>query len=224
MGLNPVSKGNEHNWNYSRPGEPGFSTDLTGTVAAIQEMQAMNFGPKGPTTPKFWDNGEPVWNIRMVIVGPNGGFRTWTFQPASKAAKEGKKKSVHLDLFALTGNTDMMNLVGKTLHIHTEQPPQGFSYGIGNPRPWEVELVEEGPYQLNQPLDPMFTVPQLLANSAASGGQVQAQPQQAAYPAPGVPAGTTMNNAMPTQPGMPSIPLQNLADVPASVYDEDIPF
>ena len=218
MGLNPTGGSGEHNWNYSQPNKPGFSTDLIGTVAAIQEVQAMNFGPDGPTTPKFWKDGNPVWNIRMVIVGPNGGYRTWTFQPASKAAREGKKKSVHLDLFALTGNTDMMNLIGKTIHIRTKQPPEGFSYGIGNPRPWEVELVEEGPYALSSPLDPIFTVPQVLANSAASGGQVNNGQQSA----------NNMQSAPQVAPAMAPdaapAPAVNGTYDDGGVYDEDIPF
>jgi hypothetical protein len=97
----------------------------------------------------------------------------------------GQKKSVHMDLFHLTGDTDMMNLIGKTICIQTQE---GF-YGQGHPRPWFVSLVDAGPFQLSQPMPPEFKLPQVLANSAVSGGQVQTpqpqyQPQQPAYQQP----------------------------------------
>jgi hypothetical protein len=189
MGLNPNTTTDTHSWNYSKPTEDGYSLSLTGTVKAIQEVQAMNFGPdQRPTTPKFWENSaQPMMNIRLVLCGPSGGFRTWIITPASKAAKEGKKKSVHLDLFALAGARNMMDLVEKTIKITTIAPPAGFSFGIGNPRPWTVELVtDQGPFQLREPLDPIFTIPVLLANQAVSGGVMMAPVvvQPAAQPAP----------------------------------------
>jgi hypothetical protein len=136
----------------------------------------MKFGPDGrPSAPDFWDNGQPKWNIRLVLAGPSGGFRTWIITPAGKAAKEGKKPSVHLDLFALAGGVNMMNLLEKTIEIETDAPPSGFSYGVGNPRPWRVKLSTEGPFQLAEPLDPIYQIPQLLANTAVSGGVMQNQ-------------------------------------------------
>lgn len=200
MVLNPTALADSHNWNYSRPDEDGFSLELVGTVVAIQEVQAMNFGANGrPTTPKFWDNtGRPVMNIRMVFAGPSGGYRTWTFTPASKAAKEGKKRSVHLDLFALAGGVNMLDLIGKTIRIRTEAPPAGFNYGVGNPRPWHVELVtDQGPYQLAEPLNPIYRLPQVLADTAVSGGQVQS-----VAPAPGSPMMPVGHQAIP-QPQTP---------------------
>ena len=178
----------------------------------------MNFGQHGPTTPKFWPNGNPVWNIRITLCGPSGGYRTFTFAEAGKAQREGKKPSVHIDLFKIAGGEDMMNLIGKTIHIRTKQPPEGFSYGIGNPRPWEVELVEEGPYALSSPLDPIFTVPQVLANSAASGGQVNNGQQSA----------NNMQSAPQVAPAMAPdaapAPAVNGTYDDGGVYDEDIPF
>lgn len=182
MVLNPKTGGGEsHNWNYSNPQNPGYSLSLTGTVVGIQEVQATKFGENGQPTSagKTWPDGNPIMNIRLIICGPNGGYRTWTFQPAGKAARNGEKPSVHLDLFALTGNTDMKNLIGKTIKISTQAPPEGFSYGRGNPRPWNVQLVEEGPYQLSTQLDPIYLLPQVFSNQGVSGGQVvQQQPVQ----------------------------------------------
>ena len=182
MSINPGGAAN-YNWNYSNHDRPGYSTQLVGTVVAIQEVQKMGFSTNGqPGAPEFWPDGNPKMNIRLALVTEGGEIKTFTFQPAGKAARMGQKKSVHMDLFHLTGDTDMMNLIGKTLCIQT----QDGMYGRGNPRPWFVQIVEAGPFQLNGPLPPEFKAPQVLADRAASGGRVNApqQPQQYQQPQP----------------------------------------
>jgi hypothetical protein len=218
MSLNPNQFGDSHNWNYSKPEDDGFSLSITGTVVAIQETQAMNFGAdQRPTTPAFWENSnQPKMNIRLVLCGPSGGYRTLIVTPASKAAKEGKKKSIHLDLFALTGNTDMRQLIGKTLTITTVAPPANFKFGIGNPRPWDVkERTDVGPYTLKEPLDPQYLVPVLLANQAVSGGTVQAP---VSTPAP-------LPDSVSAMPGGSLTPEEVAASLGAgAVGGEDCPF
>lgn len=173
MALNPGGAGN-YSWNYSKPDREGYSTQLVGTVLAIQEVQKLGYTTTGqPGAPQFWPDGNPMMNIRLALATEQGELKTFTFQPAGKAARMGQKKSVHMDLFHLTGDTDMMNLIGKTLLISTEEG----RYGQGNPRPWFVQLVDAGPFQLATPLPPEFKLPQVLANNAVSGGQVQAPPQ-----------------------------------------------
>lgn len=194
MALNPIGSGSELNsWNYSKPAEPGYSLKLAGTVAAIQEAQAMEFGPGGKPTGKgkTWTDGNPKMNIRIVLVGPSGGYRSFTFQPASKAQKEAwmnkqGKPALHLQLFDIAGGVDMMNLVGKTIEIETEAPPEGFSYGLGKPRPWTAKEVEiEGaPFSPSSPLPQIFSIPQVFVDDAASGGKLNtpaAQPDTPAY-------------------------------------------
>lgn len=178
MSLNPG--GNNYGWNYSKPDKPGYSTQLIGTVLAIQEVQKMGYTMSGqPGAPQFWPDGNPMMNIRIALATENGELKTFVFQPAGRRARMGQKKSVHMDLFALTGNTDMMNLIGKTISIQTQEG----HYGQGNPRPWYVSLVEAGPYKLNMPLPSEFKAPQVLANAAASGGQVNLPQQAYPYPA-----------------------------------------
>lgn len=205
--LNPNGMGTSVRWNYSRPDQPDYSTELVGTVVAIQEVQAMNFGNDGKvTTPKFWQDGNPVWNIRMAFAKEDGSLATWTFQPAGKAQREGKKPSVHMALFALTNNTDMRNLIGQTLRITTEEPAPGYRWGIGNPRPWKVELLQNvGPFELAQELDPQYTVGQVLADTAASGGHYntpQQQQQQQPMPNPQYQQPTMQQPQMYQQPMM----------------------
>lgn len=203
MSLNPT--GNDYGWNYSKPDKEGYSTSLTGTVVAIQEVQKRDFTMDGrPGAPKFWPEGNPMMNIRLGLATPDGSLKAFTFQPAGKEAKAGKKKSIHMDLFALTGNTDMTNLLGKTITIWTEEPPAGFKYGQGNPRPWYCRLENVGPYALSQSLPYEFQVPELLCDNAVSGGQVQpvatgVAPQNIQNPAP-VAAQPTTPQQVVTQP------------------------
>lgn len=194
MSLNPINVVNPDGetpklinwWNYSNPSKAGFSTELVGTVVAIQEYQQTEYDPN-PNAPRrysFWKDGNPKMGIRMLFAVESGAFMAWAFSPASRAAKEGKRKSVHLDLFALTGNTDMKNLIGQTLRITTQQPPQGFGYGAGNPRPWTVEIAEGvGPFVAVNVLPDDWKVDCLLPDVSARGGQIvqpqyQQQPQQ----------------------------------------------
>lgn len=169
MALNPTGT-TSYNWNYSKPEKAGYSTTLVGTVVAIQEIQKMSFSMNGqPGAPEFWADGNPKMNIRLALATESGELKTFTFQPAGKQQRMGNKPSVHMDLFKLTGNTDMMNLIGKTISITTQEG----HYGQGNPRPWNVALVEAGPYALNIELPSEFKAPQVLANTAVSGGQMQ---------------------------------------------------
>lgn len=173
MTLNPTPSGDTHNWNYSKPDNPGYSLELTGTVAAIQEVQASEFGKGGvPTGPAFWPDGNPKMNIRLILVGPKGGYRTWTITPAGKDAKAGLKPHIHVDLYKLAGGVQFTDLIGKTIHVWTEAPPAGFGYGLGNPRPWHAELVDEGPYMVDpaNPIDPIYLLPKVYHNTTVSGG------------------------------------------------------
>lgn len=173
MSLNPG--GNNYSWNYSKPDKPGYSTLLVGTVVAIQEVQKMGYTMNGqPGAPEFWPDGNPKMNIRLALATENGELKTFTFQPAGKEQKAGRKPSVHMDLFHLTGDTDMLNLIGKTIGISTKEG----HYGQGNPRPWEVGFIDAGPFELANELPSDFKAPRILADRAVSGGQVQ-QPQQA---------------------------------------------
>lgn len=194
MSLNPTGTVN-YNWNYSNPQKDGYSTTLVGTVLAIQEIQKRTFSMNGqPGAPEFWPDGNPKMNIRIALATPEGQLKTFTFQPAGKRQRE-SGQGVHMQLFALTGNTDMMNLIGKTIQIQTQDAPQGTRYGSGNPRPFTVTEVQGGPYQLSTPLPAEFTVPQVLCNDAVSGGQMMPQQTQQAAP-------PMMNNGMYAAPGM----------------------
>lgn len=245
MSLNPIRQ--NYNHNFTNPNKQNYNPLLVGTVVAIQEVQKMSYStnPNAPRYPEFWPNGDPIFNIRLALVNQDGQIETFTFQPAGKAAREGKKRSVHIDLFHLTEDTDMMNLIGKTIFIQTKEG----QYGQGNPRPWYVGLVEDqGPFEyVGGEIPAEFKAPQVLANAGASGGQLNNQqygqppmmqggyyappvPQQPMQPMQqtGYPAGMNPQIAQQMQQmgatNMTEMPApQQMQPVTGAVYD-DIPF
>ena len=177
MSLNPNGTAGS-SWNMSRPNDPDYSLELWGTVVSLQEVQARMYNPnnKQPGAPRFWPDGNPVMNIRMGLATPDGSLKTVTFAKAGKAAREGKKPSLHMQLFQLTNN-NMMELIGKTLHMWTwpANPQTGQTWGQGNPRLFGVEEIADGTkYELSGPLPPEYMVPELLCNDGAQGGQPMA--------------------------------------------------
>lgn len=185
MSLNPGGMGGS-SWNMSRPNEDDYSLELWGTIVSLQEVQAREYNPynKQPGAPRFWPDGNPVMNIRMGLAAPDGSLKSVTFAKAGKKQASGEKPSLHMQLFALT-NHNMMELIGKTIHLWTwpANPQTGQTWGQGNPRLFGVEEITDGTkYELNGPLPPEFMVPELLCNDGAQGGmptppQMIQQPQ-----------------------------------------------
>lgn len=257
MGFNPMKSSNV-SWNYSRPDDPSFTLVLVGTVQSIQWVQKRTYSnnPNVPGQPEFWPQGDPKMNLRITLATPEGELRAFTFQPASKAAQMGQKPSVHIELFKAAGGNSMADLIGKTISIETfpANPVTGTSWGPGNPRLFEVKLLEEGPYQLSSPLPEEYKVERLLCNDAVHGGQMQQPVQQAQpmaqpmaqqpvmqaqlQPMPQQPVMQPMQQMPVAQPVMQAQPMQQ-ANVPAgmdpavanamqslgaTVYDQSIPF
>lgn len=217
MSLNPGGDQN-YSWNYAHPDKPYYTKELMGTVVAIQEVQKREFSPNGqPGKPCFWPEGNPMMNQRIALATPDGRLVTFTYQPASKKQKQ-DGTGVHMALYALTGNTDMNNLVGKTIRIVTKDagtddggnpiPGMPTRYGSGYPRPFSVFEVNGGPHLLNEPLPAEFTVPRVLCNEAASGGQVQQQgvaPQNIQVPQQPVSAQPAQQYVAPVQEVQPIV-------------------
>lgn len=181
MSLNPT--GASTSWNFSNQEREGFSLEIWGTIVSLQEVQAREYNPNSnqPGRPAFWPDGNPKMNIRMGMAMPDGSLKSVTFGKAGKKQQAGEKPSLHMDLFKLT-NGNMLELIGKTVHIWTwpANPNTGEQWQRGNPRMFGVEEVANGTkYELSYPLPPEFTVPELLANDGAAGGQPTAPaPQQ----------------------------------------------
>ena len=215
MSLNPAGMGASYNWNYSRPEAEGYSLEITGTIVSMQEVQAREYSQNRsrPGRPAFWDDGNPKMNIRIGLACPDMNFRSITFAKAGRRQVSGEKPSLHMQLFNLTDGS-MDDLMGKTVHIWTwpSHPTTGQPWGNGNPRLYGVELVE-GTYALSGPIPKEFTVPQLYANDAASGGQPvyqqQQQPPQVQVPQQ-IPPMQGGYHPYPQQPMMPQQPQYNM--------------
>lgn len=227
MSLNPTGMGGS-SWNFSRPNDEGYSLELYGTVVSLQEVQARTYNPGSnqPGAPRFWPDGNPVMNIRIGLATPEGRLKTVTFGKAGKKQISGEKPSLHMQLFNLT-NRNMMDLIGKTLHLWTwtVNPETQQPWGPGNPRKFGVELVSDQTYQLAGVLPVEYTIPELLCNDGAHGGapnpqmiqQPQMPPMQGNFYAP--PAAQPMQQQYPytqQQPaqyqpqGMPQMPPQQM--------------
>lgn len=181
MSLNPA--GASYSWNFTKPENDGYSEQLIGTIVSMQEVQAREYKPGGGVgKPKFWDDGNPVMNIRIGFALPNGDFKTFTFAKAGKKQVSGEKPSVHVQLWDLVNRGNFENLMGKTVQLTTwpAHPTTGQGWGQGNPRLFDVQEVPGIAYQLTGSVPSEFLVPELLANDGAAGGQ----PTQPTAPAP----------------------------------------
>lgn len=180
MSLNPA--GASYGWNFTKPENPGYSEQLIGTIVSMQETQAREYKLGGGVgKPKFWDDGNPVMNIRVGFATPTGDFKTITFAKAGKKQVAGEKPSLHVQLWDLVNRGNFENLIGKTVQITTwpANPTTGQAWGQGNPRLFDVQEVPGVTYQLTGQIPSECLVPQLLADDAVSGGQ-PVQPQAAA--------------------------------------------
>lgn len=181
MSLNPGGAAN-YSWNYSNEQRDGFSLELSGTVVSLQEVQAREYNPNSPQPgrPRTWPDGNPVMNIRMGLATQDGSLKSVTFMKAGKKQVSGEKPSLHMQLFGLT-NGNMMELIGKTVHLWTwpVNPNTNAPWGQGNPRLFGVELLPDVQFELSSPLPEEFKVPELLCNDGAHGGQpTPPSPQQ----------------------------------------------
>ena len=179
MSLNP-NGATSYNWNYSKPDRDGFSLELIGTVVSVQEVQARHYNPGSnqPGAPRFWPDGNPVFNMRVGFAVPDGSLKTITFMRGGSKRKSG----LHWQLYELVGNMD--NLIGKTIHIWTwpNNPETGQPWGQGNPRLFGCELAD-GHFELASPLPDEYKVERLLCNDAVHGGQpTPPAPQQMQTP------------------------------------------
>lgn len=194
MSLNPSGMGGS-SWNFSNPNKEGYSLELWGTVVSLQEVQAREYNPNNnqPGRSSFWPDGNPKMNIRVGFATPDGSLKTVTFGKAGKKQISGEKPSLHMQLFNLT-NRNMMELMGKTLHLWTwpSNPQTGQNWGQGNPRLFGVEEITDIKYELNGQIPPEYLVPELYANDGAQGGapnpqmiqQPQVPPMQGQFYAP----------------------------------------
>lgn len=212
MSLNPA--GASYGWNFTKPENPGYSEQLIGTVVSMQEIQAREYKMNGGVgKPKFWDDGNPVMNIRIGFALPDGEFKTLTFAKAGKKQVAGEKPSLHVQLWDLVNRGNFENLKGHTVQITTwpANPTTGQAWGQGNPRLFDVQEVPGVTYQLTGQIPSECLVPELLADDGAAGGQAQPQaPAPSQVQTPTVPTNVQTASAY-QAPTTPVVPGNNYA-------------
>lgn len=207
--------GNGNAWNYSDRNKDGFMLQIQGTVVEIKEVPATKYNSN---VIDRWDDGNPKLNICLVIQGQSGRELEWVFGPGGiqKPTPAMAACRAALQAAGMPAET-VAELGGKFIQVATQEPPQGFSYGSGSPRPWSVQILGEGQV-------PFRGVKEYTGEQAQPQQQMQPQAQPApvaqAQPAPAPVAPQPV-----AQPAPAPAPVAQ-APVPedTGLHYEDIPF
>lgn len=217
--------GSGNSWNYHSPEKDGYSLVLDGQVVGIDTPIAHNFSQDGKQgAPKFWDDGNPVRNIKFTIADTAGNCFDWTFSISKKRPTSAFNQVMQAILAVNPNATSIADCMGYHITVTTQQPPQGFGYSASNPRPWSVKIGEKMP----QVEGFGYEVTDSAASMQRNQQQVQQeyQQQQAARPAPAMQM-PAPQQAMP-QPMMPqpAMPQQQAVMTPqqqAAVMQQQFP-
>lgn len=202
-------------WNYGNPEKDNYSPVLIGRLVELADPPATKFRSNEIDR---WDDGNCKRNIRMTIVDGAGNEFLWDFGPGSKRNPSRALQACAAALAEanIQGN-GLEDLLGMVISIQTQEPPQGFSYGAGSPRPWEVHIQDrnKGENRGTKHIpDPREEVAQ-----ATPKPQVQQAPAQ--MPAQLQNAVQNASQAMGFQPQQQGYYAQQPG---GSVYDRDIVF
>ena len=237
--------GSGNSWNYHSPEKDGYSLVLDGQVVGIDTPIAHNFSQDGKQgAPKFWDDGNPVRNIKFTVADTAGNCFDWTFSISKKRPTSAFNQVMQAILAVNPNATSIADCMGYHITVTTQQPPQGFGYSASNPRPWSVKIGEKMPRVEGFG----YEVTDSAASMQRNQQQVQQEyrAQQATSPAPAMqtptpqqpmpqPMMTPQQQAAVMQQQFPgatvqyAAPAQNPqatqgAQIPVEVYDSDIPF
>ena len=237
--------GSGNSWNYHSPEKDGYSLVLDGQVVGIDTPIAHSFSQDGKQgAPKFWDDGNPVRNIKFTVADTAGNCFDWTFSISKKRPTSAFNQVMQAILAVNPNATSIADCMGYHITVTTQQPPQGFGYSASNPRPWSVKIGEKMPRVEGFG----YEVTDSAASMQRNQQQVQQEyrAQQATSPAPAMqtpapqptmpqPMMTPQQQAAIMQQQFPgatvqyAAPAQNPqatqgAQIPVEVYDSDIPF
>lgn len=243
--------GSGNSWNYHSPDKDGYSLVLDGQVVGIDTPIAHNFSQDGKQgSPKFWDDGNPVRNIKLSVADANGNCFDWTFSISKKRPTSAFNQVMQAILAVNPAATSIADCMGRHITVTTQQPPQGFGYSASNPRPWSVTIGDEMPrvdgfsYEVTDSAASMQRNQQQVQQEyqqqqAAMRPAPAMQPQQPMMQQPMMPQQqaviTPQQQAAVVQQQFPGAAIQYPtqapapqvapgAQVPVELYSEDIPF
>ena len=134
------ANGDGNFWNYGNPEKDNYSPMLVGRLVELSDPCATKYMSQEIDR---WDDGNPKRNIRMAILDGAGNEFLWDFNPGSKSKPSMAMLACANALVAAgikaPGLEDMLGMV---ISIQTQEPPQGFKYGAGAPRPWQVQIMD----------------------------------------------------------------------------------
>lgn len=193
--------GSGNSWNYHSPDKDGYSLVLDGQVVGIDTPIAHNFSQDGKQgAPKFWDDGNPVRNIKLTIADANGNCFDWTFSISKKRPTSAFNQVMQAILAVKPDATSIADCMGRHITVTTQQPPQGFGYSASNPRPWSVTIGDEMPRVEGFGYEVTDSAASMQRNQQQQVQQEYQQQQAAMRPAPAM--------QMPQQQAMPQPVMQ----------------
>ena len=131
---------NGNYWNYGNPEREGYSPMLMGRLVELADPPATKFMSNEIDR---WDDGNCKRDIAMTIVDGAGNEFIWKFGPGSKK-NPSRAMLACANALAEQGlqATGLEDMLGMVISVQTQEPPQGFKYGSGVPRPWDVHIVD----------------------------------------------------------------------------------
>ncbi len=123
-------------WNFTDREKPGFMLAIRGTIVEMAEVQELDYKTKQP---KFWQDGGPRLQMRIIIQGASGRELAWYIRPKSKASDA--------LLAALTEYGVNMPTYGSALGLEIEAQTFEGTYNEKNPRPFAAQILGPGKVQ-----------------------------------------------------------------------------
>lgn len=137
LNFNSSNGSGSNYWNYGHPERDNYTLSISGDVVEIREVQSLDFKTKQPA---FYDDGNPRMEINVVLALPDGSEIIWPWIRPKGAAMTAFQNALINTGFA---GESLREIGGLTIKAETQQPPQGFSYGQKNPRPFRVTILGE---------------------------------------------------------------------------------
>ena len=202
-------------WNFTKPEKEGYTLTIEGTVVEIIREIKRDYMTK--ELEYYKDSGRPKLQWKFFLLQPDGEEVIWKFD--NKMSGTGERACVGALTNGQGGRCSFDRFIGKYIRVSTGNG----NYGLGNPRPYGVEILRDGDAGAVRGCHDYSRETQ----QPQAQPQPQPQPQQP-YPQTPLEAAQAMaqravaqnNGAFPVQGQQ--VPQGQYP--PTGVYDSDIPF
>lgn len=220
MGMFDIGGGGSRTyWNYTNPKsekEP-FATTLTGDVVEITAVPSYKYNSNEIDR---WPSGDMRIDMLITVMRADGQERCFRVKKFNTSSRRDYWSNIQCALFdalekaGLPGGS-LKELGGLNITIATKQPPEGFGYGVNNPRPFTCQVNGRGTAPFRGCIDETQAV-----DGTAGKPQLETPTIDVANPGQAKLADTMAKAAQAM-----GYPAPKVVEVdPAAVYDEDIPF